>query len=198
MIQLAFYERVYMLKELESYVVDDIVRDDTKVIFVLESPHTQEVKNGYPVAGKSGVDMSLVLFGISEPFGKLVHEKKLNGLGVLNISNLPLQKSDYNNPHAKVLEFFEIIRQNPKPRKNPKSDINLVIEKMLGNFKSRLQKYKDKKVVLCGNFAQNAFDVVFSDDEFEGVLRVPHPSFNNWRKAKYQEKIEQLKRFIAC
>jgi hypothetical protein len=127
-----------------------------------------------------------------------VYEKRLSGLGLLNISNLPLQKSAYQNPHAKVLEFFETIRQNPKPRKNPKSDINLVIEKMLGNFKSRLQKYKDKKVVLCGNFAQNAFDVVFSDDEFEGVLRVPHPSFNNWRKAKYQEKIEQLKRFIAC
>jgi len=187
-----------MLKELENYVVDDIVRGDTKVIFVLESPHIQEVKNGYPVAGKSGVDMSLVLFGISEAFGKLVYENRLSGLGLLNVSNLPLQKSAYQNPHAKVLEFFETIRQNPRPRKNAKGGINLVIERMLNNFKSRLQKHKDKKVVLCGRFAEGAFDEVFCDDEFVDVLRVPHPSFNNWRKARYEEKIKQLKEFVKC
>ncbi len=187
-----------MLHELDDYIVNDLVYEDTKVIFVLESPHTQEVKNGYPVAGKSGVDMSLVLFNISEPFGKLVYEKKLDGLGLLNVSNLPLQKSAYQNPHAKVLEFFETIRQNPKPRKNAKGGINLVIEKMLFNFKARLEKHKDKKIVLCGRFAENAFDVVFRDDEFKAVLRVPHPSFNNWRKLRYQPKIEQLKEFVKC
>lgn len=185
-----------MLKELEKYVVNDIVDEDTKVIFVLESPHTQEVKNGYPVAGKSGVDMSLVLFNISEPFGKLVYEKKLQNMGLLNISNLPLQKSAYQNPEAKVLEFFETIRQNPKPRKHAKGGINLVIDKMLKNFQNRLEKHKDKKIVLCGRFAQNAFDVVFNDSDFEAVLRVPHPSFNNWRKVRYQTDIEQLKEFI--
>ena len=186
-----------MLKELEKYVVNDIVNGDTKVIFVLESPHIQEVKNGYPVAGKSGVDMSLVLFNISEPFGKLVYENRLQYLGLLNVSNLPLQKSAYQNPHAKVLEFFETIRQNPRPRKNAKGGINLVIEKMLGNFKGRLEKHKDKKIVLCGRFAESAFDAVFKDDEFKAVLRVPHPSFNNWRKVRYQAKIEALKRFIV-
>ncbi len=187
-----------MLKELEDYVVDDLIYEDTKVIFVLESPHTQEVKNGYPVAGKSGVDMSLVLFGLSEPFGKLIYEKKLKHLGLLNISNLPLQKSAYKNPHARVLEFFETIRQNPKPRKNLKASINLVIDKMLSNFRARLEKHKDKKIVLCGRFAESAFDVVFRDDEFEAVLRVPHPSFNNWRKVRYEEKIKQLKEFVKC
>ena len=185
-----------MLKELKEYVVDDIVHKDTKVIFVLESPHTQEVKHGYPVAGKSGVDMSLVLLDKNEPLGKLIYEKKLSYLGLLNISNIPLQKSAYNNPDAKVLEFFETIRQNPKPRKNPKNGINLVIEKMLNSFKTRLEKHKDKKLVLCGNFAQSAFDVVFSEDDFKEVLRVPHPSFNNWRKMRYKSKIEQLKEFI--
>jgi len=187
-----------MLHELEKYVVNDTVNENTKIIFVLESPHTQEVKNGYPVAGKSGIDMSLVLFGKAEPFGKLVYEKKLKELGLLNVSNIPLQKSAYQNPHAKVLEFFETIRQNPKPRKNASSSINLVIKKMLSNFKDRLEKHKNKKVVLCGKFAQNAFDAVFFDDEFQAVLRVPHPSFNNWRKTKYKQDIEQLKEFVKC
>ena len=187
-----------MPHSLSKYFVDDILRDDTKVIFVLESPHTQEVKNGYPVAGKSGVDMSLVLFNISEPFGKLVYENRLNSLGLLNVSNYPLQKSAYENPQDKVLEFFELIRQNPRPRKNAKGSINLVINKMLDNFKARLEKHKDKKIVLCGRFAEGAFDVVFTDDEFVDVLRVPHPSFNNWRKERYAKKIELLKKFVRC
>jgi hypothetical protein len=189
-----------MQSDLKKYFVDDIIYDDTEVIFVLESPHTQEVKNGYPVAGKSGVDMSLVLFDVAEPFGKLINEHKLPHLGLCNISNYPLQKSAYDpaDRDAKVLEFFETIRQNPKPRKSIKGGINLVIEKMLTNFKGRLEKHKDKKIVLCGRFAQNAFDAVFRDDEFRAVLRVPHPSFNNWRKARYSDDIEALKRFIVC
>ena len=69
---------------------------------------------------------------------------------------------------------------------------------MLNNFKSRLQKHKDKKVVLCGRFAEGAFDVVFTDDEFVDALRVPHPSFNNWRKERYAKKIELLKKFVRC
>jgi len=184
-----------MLEELKKYVVDDIINEDTKIIFVLESPHTQEVKNGYPVAGKSGVDMSMVLFSISEPFGRLVHDGELRGFGLLNVSNIPLQKSAYDNSNAKVLEFFQSIRQNPRPRKNPKSGINLVIEKMLDNFKHRLKKHKDKKIVLCGRFVEAAFDTVLREDDFAAVLRVPHPSFNNWRKTKYKEKIELLKEF---
>jgi len=182
--------------DFNNYFVDDIVYDTTKVIFVLESPHTQEVKNGYPVAGKSGVDMSSVLFDSKEPFGKLVFEKKVKNIGLVNISNYPLQKSAYENPDANVLEFFELIRQNPKPRKTAKTNINLVIEKMLSNFKKRLEKHKDKKLVLCGNFAQNAFDVVFDESEFSDVLRVPHPSFNNWKKVRYKDKIEELKIFV--
>ena len=182
---------------LEDYFVNDLIYDDTKIIFVLESPHIQEVKMGYPVAGKSGLDMSIILFNFNEPFGKLIFEEKINYIGIVNISNYPLQKSAYQDQKAKVLEFFETIRQNPKPRRNIKSGINLVIEKMLNNFKSRLEKHKDKKIVLCGRFAENAFDVVFKDDEFKAVLRVPHPSFNNWRKVGYKDKIEKLKKFIV-
>jgi len=181
---------------LEDYFVNDLIYDDTKIIFVLESPHIQEVKMGYPVAGKSGLDMSTILFNFNEPFGRLIFEEKINYIGIVNISNYPLQKSAYQDQKAKVLEFFETIRQNPKPRRNIKSGINLVIEKMLNNFKSRLEKHKDKKIVLCGRFAENAFDVLFKDDEFKAVLRVPHPSFNNWRKIKYKDKIEKLKKFI--
>ena len=180
----------------KKYFVDDLLFKDTKIIFVLESPHTDEVQNGYPVAGKSGRDMSKVLFAMNEPFGELIFEQTIKNIGIVNVSNYPLQKSAYEPPFAKVLEFFDKIRQNPKLRKNSNIKINLVIKKMLDNFSNRLELHKDKKIVLCGNFAQSAFDEIFKDEDFKMVLRVPHPSFNNWRKDKYKEKIEELKRFM--
>ena len=183
-------------KEFNNYFVNDLLYKDTKIIFILESPHTQEVKNGYPVAGKSGNDMSKVLFGLDESFGKLIYERQMDAIGIVNVSNYPLQQSAYVGTPPPVSEFFDKIRQNPKPRKRGAEDLNLVINKMLSNFKNRLEVHKDKKIVICGNFAQSAFNCVFNDDEFSSVIRVPHPSFNNWKKEKYKESIEKLKRFV--
>jgi uracil-DNA glycosylase len=184
-----------LYKDLKNYFVNDIVHDDTKIIFVLESPHTQEVKNGYPVAGKSGFDMSSVLFGIDESFGKLVRDKAIKEIGIVNVCNYPLQMSAYAIEPTYEMGFFEKIRQNPNLRKQ-QNPINEVILDMMDDFKNRLEMHRDKKIVLCGRFAQSAFDSIFSQSDFVDVLRVPHPSFNNWKKEKYKETIENLKRFI--
>lgn len=187
-----------LYKGLKKYFVNDIFNASTKIIFVLESPHTQEVKNGYPVAGKSGNDMAKVLFNLDESFGKLAYEQSIKGIGIVNICNYPLQKSAYQEKDLigfEDINFFEKIRQNPKLRKK-ENPINPIIQKMMNDFQSRLEIHRDKKIVLCGNFAFSAFDALFNDNEFNSVLRVPHPSFNNWKKEKYQEKIAELKEFI--
>jgi len=185
-----------LYKELNEYFVNDLLYKDTKIIFILESPHTQEVKNGYPVAGKSGNDMSKVLFNLDESFGKLIYEQHIKGIGILNVCNYPLQKSAYKNQDLKEIEFFEKIRQNPKLRKYDKMGINPTVIKIMDDFKSRLSVHKDKKIIICGNFAQSAFDSIFDENNFSSILRVPHPSFNNWSKIKYKENIQKLKEFI--
>ncbi|SFV75255.1 hypothetical protein MNB_SM-3-734 [hydrothermal vent metagenome] len=184
-----------LFPNLSRYFVPDIVYEDTKIIFVLESPHIQEVKMGYPVAGKSGYDMSNVLFGINEAFGKLVFEQKIKNIGIINVCNYPLQHSAYNEMYDEVV-FFEKIRQNPNKRRYDKEGINDTLLKIMDDFYKRLVIHKDKKIVLCGRFAQNAFYNLFDTNEFQAVLFVPHPSFNNWKKEKYQEQIQLLKRFI--
>jgi hypothetical protein len=186
-----------LFENLKEYFVDDLLYENTKVIFVLESPHTQEVKNGYPVAGKSGNDMSKVLFGRDDAFGKLIHEQEIKNIGILNVSNYPLQNSAYSHQHLSEIEFFEKIRQNPKLRKYDKLGINPIVTKIMSDFKARLQLHRDKKIVLCGNFAQNSFDTQFMQSEFSSTLRVPHPSFNNWKKEKYKSVIQELLKFIA-
>ncbi|MEN8303721.1 MAG: uracil-DNA glycosylase family protein [Campylobacterota bacterium] len=185
-----------LYESLKDYFVNDLVYKDSEVVFVLESPHTQEVKNGYPVAGKSGKDMSQVLFGLDEAFGKLIHDQTIKNIAIVNVCNYPLQKSAYLNVELKELEFFEKIRQNPKLRKSDKLGINAVIDRVMSDFAERLKKHKDKKIVLCGNFAQNCFETYLYRDNFQEVLYVPHPSFNNWRKEKYRDVIEELKRFV--
>ncbi len=185
-----------LYESLKDYFVGDLVYEETQVVFVLESPHTQEVKNGYPVAGKSGNDMSKVLFGLDESFGKLIYEHSIKNIAIVNVSNYPLQKSAYKNPQMIELEQFEKIRQNPKLRKYDKDGINAALKPMMEDFATRLSAHKDKKIVLCGNFAQAAFDSVLDETQFKEILRVPHPSFNNWKKEKYKEVIEELKRFV--
>ena len=188
-----------LYEKLKNYFVDDLLDDKNKVIFVLESPHTQEVKNGYPVAGKSGNDMSKVLFNMDEAFGRIVYEKKITNIGILNVCNYPMQMSAYGDARllgCVSMEYFEKIRQNPKLRKTA-NPVNQVIQGMMNDFKNRLSLHVDKKIVLCGNFAQNAFDSVMNESDFKEVLRVPHPSFNNWKKEKYKDVIKKLVEFVS-
>lgn len=182
-----------------NFFVDDLLDEKTKVIFVLESPHTQEVKNGYPVAGKSGKDMSNVLFEDESlkkiSFGKLIYDKKISGFGILNVSNIPLQKSAYKMQENEIFRDFELIRQNPSLRKKECS-LNNTIRVFQTDFKNRLELHKDKKIVLCGAFVQKVFKDIFSQSDFKNIIEVPHPSFNNWSKQKYADKIKELLEFI--
>lgn len=180
-----------LYEKLKSHFVDDLIYDETEVLFVLESPHNEEVKRGYPVAGKSGRDMSKVLFKESEPLGKLISERSVKSLGIINVCNYPMQMSAYDAKDCEDIEFFEKIRQNPKLRKK-QAPINVVISKIMDNFKSRLASHTDKKIILCGRFAEASFDSIVNESNFKEVIRVPHPSFNQWLRESNKEIIENM------
>jgi hypothetical protein len=167
---------------------------------VLESPHKDEVKNGYPVAGKSGKDISKVLFDEVEfknlSFGELIYSGKITNFGIVNISNIPLQSSAYGDEIDFDFREFNLFRQNPHLRKK-ECLLNDTIRIFRDDFKMRLQKHTDKKLILCGAFAQAVFYDCFSKDDFVATIDVPHPSFNNWSKQKYKSKVKQLMEFIS-
>ncbi len=184
-------------EKLKDYFVDDLIYEDTKVLFVLESPHNEEVKQGYPVAGKSGKDMTRVVFGGGDALGKLIFEKKVQKLGILNVSNYPLQMSAYDDAKMEdAMVFFEKIRQNPRLRKNKMLSINKVINTMMNSFKTRLTSHTDKTIILCGKFAEASFDNVVNEANFKEVLRVPHPSFNQWLRESNKDKIDMMLKAI--
>jgi hypothetical protein len=137
----------------------------------------------------------------------LIYEKKIKNFGIINISNIPLQELAYNLktdngsflelPTQLIFKDFALFRQNPSLRKKD-CRVNKLIDIFAQDFKKRLSPHKDKKIVLCGGFVHKIFNDTFSHDDFKEVIEVPHPSFNNWSKVKYIDKVKAMKEFIKC
>lgn len=201
-------------KGLGRYIVDDLNLDKAEVIFVLESPHKDEIEEKHPVAGSSGRAMTKILFPHEKDFkdgktfkalGKLLydekdteHDHRLNNIGIMNISKIPLQMSAYAcediKKNCELLRFFELIRNNPKERKHNKQ-LNRIISMIKNDFEKRIENRTPQKIILCGGFVQEIFESIF---EFDSNIHfnVPHPSYGNWSKEKYKSEITTLKEFI--
>ncbi len=102
-------ERAAFSDSLGCFHVPDVGTEDRKelrVVLLVESPHTAEVIDRYPLAGddenQSGRIVSNKFMGwysrlgpLDEPIGKLVHNRdignnpSINWLGIMNVSQLP-------------------------------------------------------------------------------------------------------------
>lgn len=205
-------------KELShTHLVPDLVLPSARLIFILESPHVQELKFGTPVSGSSGASMSKHLFGTEYakfPLGLLfkenveapTHVPPLNGLhriGLMNVSNIPLQGSAYSNlartseDHIgnwiRAMEHVRTGNQADEFRDRTANDV----QTELANFlRGKLQSLTTRQCVLvpCGKFAQKFFRLadVHSED-WRVIAGVPHPSYNSWDRDRYQAVVEQVK-----
>ncbi|MGB8002039.1 MAG: uracil-DNA glycosylase family protein [Anaerobacillus sp.] len=202
------YEEQYNVLA-ERYEVQGVVTPQTKLIFILESPHVAEVKNRVPVAGPSGATMSKKLFGeaYTKPLGLLLKkhmEEKmerpsLDVVGLLNVCNVPMQKKPYAPADADaandLLDSFETIRtSNHKPQfKDDK--LNDVQQFILTKFQKRLVELTDREVTLvpCGKFAQKFFKLAnVMSEKWTVVEDVPHPSYNSWSRERYQSSVNRV------
>lgn len=98
-------------KQMELAVVDDIINYNSSVIFILESPHTNEVAGGIPLLGDSGIIFSRALMSdIETPAGLQIKQGNAP-FSVMNTFQNALQLnselSSLNNA-IKNLDFEEI------------------------------------------------------------------------------------------
>ena len=176
--------------ELDHYVVPDLNLDNADTIFVLESPHINEVKKRYPAAGSSGVNMSNFLFEEADiqqiPLGKLICSKRVTQYGIMNISNIPLQEKVYKSSDINdVMKNLFWIRDRITKDKNAitaefedsREIKNHLIMLLLKSFTKRLNalSLQDKDIVLCGNFAQ-AFYGGIEDKPSNHIRNLKHPN----------------------
>lgn len=159
------------MNNLARFKVSDLSANNSELIFILESPHNQEIKVGYPAAGKTGVAMSRALFNIDKPLGELVvnNNNNIPLISLVNCSRLPLQKSCYENTqlsvgYATFLEIQEVTDRNLDLHKEKiKEKIRTIIGmQAVSNFKGRLLeniiKCDGKKIIVCGIVAQCFFE----------------------------------------
>ncbi|MBM7624898.1 hypothetical protein [Sporohalobacter salinus] len=200
---------------LEKYSVGDVINSKAVFLFILESPHTQEMKYGYPVAGSSGVEMTKFIYGSDkmEAFGKIVSQPQkysdeygdLNKFSVLNVSSAPMQKGglkayDITNLEGKVVNILEKLRVNYGSKSHRKQEWNQVKEVILSDFKQRLISSLElmenvEYLVPCGKLAASYLKLIQDSnkiiDDKDVIWDIPHPSFNQW---SHYESMDKLKK----
>ncbi|MFB5191662.1 hypothetical protein [Alicyclobacillus fastidiosus] len=199
----------------KDYYVPDILLPTSSCIFVLESPHVQEVKHGAPVAGSSGATMSKHLFSseyAKRPLGLLVAENaharadepRLNGIGLINVCNVPLQKSAYGaTPPASIADDWfadmEYVRSNNQRVRYQSDRQNEIQDWLTANVRTKLLTFRGRKLTLipCGRFAQKYVRLAaVQDDQWEVIDDVPHPSYNSWDRPRYQAQIAAVQQAV--
>lgn len=207
----------YFIQQYEElkkvYKVNHLLNEHKKYIFILESPHIDELLNLAPVAGLSGKAMSKVLFGEGEkvPLGIKIKSDSFSEIGIMNICPIPMQAAAYSNdkvtqkygefkgdPYKSFFNVFEKLRTNTKA-----SYKNLIKNELqahiLDDFKKELEKMSESRLVLipCGKTAGVFLDVLdIQNPKWQILLDVPHPSYGNWHKEKYSAKIAEMMKMV--
>lgn len=194
----------------ENYKVNHLLNDNKEIMFVLESPHIDELLNQAPVSGLSGKAMSKVLFGDEEktPLGIKLKKEMSSKIGIMNICSIPMQRAAYINQEVekmygkfdteKYQTFFDVLEKlRTSTKLNYKEAVkNELQDIILNDFREELNKLKDKKLIIipCGKTAETFFEAANVKNENWTIVKgVPHPSFGNWHKSKYSEKIKEVK-----
>ena len=159
------------MEYLTQFKINDLLNDKSDFIFILESPHKQEVSMGFPAASESGCWMSKVMFNLETPLGELVTNKSNNipRISILNCSRLPLQISCYNplrlsEDFVEFLEIHEIKNGNIQILKQKiKEKLRTKVGgQALKSFRFRLlksiQNCNHSKIIICGVIAQCFFE----------------------------------------
>ncbi|WP_067932617.1 uracil-DNA glycosylase family protein [Alicyclobacillus kakegawensis] len=196
----------------KHYEVPDIVRPSSRFVFLLESPHVQELRYRAPVSGSSGATMSRHLFGeryARFPLGWLVkknadeqkHRPSLDRIGLMNVSNIPMQASAYRNRdvhkrYGQWLQALEFVRANNHREQFDQPMAQAVQDVLVESLREKLHQLTARSCVFvpCGRFAQKFFRLAGVQSEHWLVIwDVPHPSYNSWDRARYQPAIERLR-----
>ncbi len=153
-----------------------------RTLFVLESPHTDELSMGYPVAGKTGKNMSrAILKDDSVALGRLLYEQNelVEEYGIFNSCQFPLGLADDLADREKEFSKIKDIEQGSNRSENYRNlskflDVYQDLDALL-HYKSRLTQILNdsptiETIVFCGFIAQAIFLNLYPT--------IPIPPFN--------------------
>lgn len=191
----------YLVGGSPSAVVRDLLGApgrDVEVLFLVESPHFDELDRRYPLAGITGRDALAVLESRkrnSISLGEVVKRKIDAGdsrVAIVNISTVPLQEEAFKSSQrvptspqidwTPLLELREHAQDSALPWSKQAEDARAVLLEDVQRRTETVQFGPGSIVAVCGNFAA-MFGVTWNLPT-ANVLRLPHPSFGHWRRVK--------------
>ncbi|WP_249226718.1 hypothetical protein [Alicyclobacillus mengziensis] len=194
-----------------KYEVQDILLPSSTLVFILESPHVQELEFGAPVSGTSGMTMTRHLFGPDYArfaLGRLVKKNadegknrpRLNRIGLINVSNIPLQASAYQNKeliqqHKRWFDAMAIVRSENHRDTYPNPYCQAVQSVLVASLREKLRCLREDHltIVPCGRFAQKFFRLTGQDcPNWSVINEVPHPSYNSWDRPRYRDAVDAV------
>ncbi|QSO50211.1 hypothetical protein JZ785_14660 [Alicyclobacillus curvatus] len=194
-----------------KYEVRDILLPSSTLIFILESPHVQELEFGAPVSGASGITMTRHLFGSDYAkfaLGRLVKKNadegknrpRLNRIGLVNVSNIPLQASAYRDKalisrHQEWFDAMSVVRSENQRDVYSNPYCEAVQSALVCSLRDKLARLTDYPltIVPCGRFAQKFVRLTqVESPNWTVIHEVPHPSYNSWDRARYRPVIDAV------
>ena len=193
-----------------THLVPDIIPEKAKFLFILESPHIQELKFGAPVSGSSGTSMTQHLFPSIQklPLGQLLLTEQeratmnpaIELVALMNACQIPLQKTAYQGSpitekFSVELGYFEEIRVANQKRSFANDHLETIQQVIANSLRKKLFSLTDRQlyVIPCGKFAQKFAALAnVTSPNWEWIDGIPHPSYNNWSKADYQLAVNKL------
>ena len=156
--------RRYLVDDLESHL--QCGRKST--ILLCESPHTSEVIEGYPLAGKAGTKVAKAFLGTDKrSIGEILNDWRLlpsystlRHVGVMNVCRLPMQKRPYRQSlqSSPVFRHLRTIRHGPKFESRDDEDAQRIEEDIRRDLCRRVRSVKERipgvKFVACGKVAK--------------------------------------------
>jgi antitoxin component HigA of HigAB toxin-antitoxin module len=197
-----------------NYSVPHLINKEKHVLFVLESPHIDELLAQAPVSGKSGKSMTNVLFPFqNDALGIKLKREPDNFIGIVNICSIPMQEIAYNHPNVvsrynptkkaiatkSFFEALESIRTNPRLQYLDEEK-NELQEAILNDFKEEMMKLEGQELLLipCGKTATTFLNMSgVSSPNWTILEGIPHPSFNQWKRKTIAMQILDMKLKIS-
>ena len=189
----------YLMGEF-GYVVPDIHPQDEEIVFIIDSPDTDEAEHGYSLSGRSGAEVNSYIFDSRASF--TLEQMKSGKLGVTYISNVPLW--NLAPPINKLVDELEYTRLN-------KYHINLfLLQSCMKKFCDLILSDTVRIIALTREFNQKYFGAFISYTR-PAVLSVLHDKISSgklkilfvglplfWNKGDYKKPkgLAELKNFL--
>jgi hypothetical protein len=213
-----------LLKNIEflrAYRVDDLISNSCEILFVLESPHKDELIHKHPLAGSSGLKMTKLMQEVDEtlfkeiasecdknlPFGCIVKKalgntqgfEQFKKFGIMNTCQIPMQKKAYSCEYSscEIINDLETIKNNISKKKNHlRNKITSCLEKRIMDINIKRRNPKKSLIIIpLGNLADNFLIPFKNDNTLKIKKKLTHPAANFSKKIS-NNWIERMKQYI--